>query len=196
MATTRQKRAIEKVVENRGRSISQAMRDAGYPAVTAKNPKNLTESKAWAELMKEYLPDENIAEKHKELLTSTRIDHMVFPLGPVGEDDKNFSGSKPNKKNKIEQYVERTTLTDKEIINMLAETGCKVRRIVHGETARHVYFWVADNKARKDAIDMAYKLKGSYAPEKSIVATIQISDTKRNKTNELISGILGNKKNT
>lgn len=34
------------------------MRDAGYPAVTAKNPKNLTESKGFQELTEAYLPDD------------------------------------------------------------------------------------------------------------------------------------------
>lgn len=57
MATIRQRKAIDKVIENRGASVSGAMREAGYDDTTAKNPKNLTDSKAWAELMEEYLPD-------------------------------------------------------------------------------------------------------------------------------------------
>jgi hypothetical protein len=30
----------------------------------------------------------------------------------------------------------------------------------------HVWYYAPDNKARKDAIDMAYKLRGEFAPEK------------------------------
>lgn len=57
MATERQKRAIDNLVENRG-NVSKAMRDAGYSDASAKNPKNLTDSKAYEELMEAYLPDD------------------------------------------------------------------------------------------------------------------------------------------
>ena len=53
MATIKQKDAVGKLVENRG-NISKAMRDAGYADKTAKNPKNLTESKGFEELCEEY----------------------------------------------------------------------------------------------------------------------------------------------
>ena len=53
MATEKQKKALDKLVENRG-NVSKAMRDAGYDDTTAKNPKNLTESKGYKELLAEY----------------------------------------------------------------------------------------------------------------------------------------------
>ncbi len=179
MATIKQKNAIENIVENRG-NVSKGMRDAGYADKTVKNPSNLTESKAWEEIMEDVLPDENLAEIHRQQLNSTRIDHMVFPLGPKGEDDDNFSGAKPDKdketKNEIE--VERTTLTDEEIIDMLAAVNCTVKRIVHGQTARHVYFWSPDNMARDKALDKAYKLKGHYkAEKKELSGSINLADT-------------------
>jgi len=55
--TAKQRRAINNTVENGG-NISKAMRDAGYSPNTAKNPKKLTESNAWNELLEEILPDE------------------------------------------------------------------------------------------------------------------------------------------
>lgn len=58
MATNRQKLAIDKLVENGGKSVSAAMREAGYSAVTAKNPSKLTNSNAYQELMDIYLPDD------------------------------------------------------------------------------------------------------------------------------------------
>lgn len=121
------------------------------------------------------LPEVDLGAKHRQLLNSTRIEHMVFPLGPVDEDDINLSGAIPNKQNDMEDYVERTTLTDQEIIQMLAEVNCKVRRIVHGNTARHVYYWAVDNKAVKDALDMAYKLRGDYAPEKRVNTNLNVT---------------------
>jgi len=134
--------------------------------------------------IQEALPDDLLGEKHRALLTSTRLDHMVFPLGPKDEDDINLSGGRVKKEvtgeaKMPEEHKERTTLTDKEIIAMLASVNCTVRRIVHGETARHVYFWAADNRAVKDALDMAYKLKGKYAAEKSININIDATPNPR-----------------
>lgn len=57
MATEKQKRAIDNLVENGG-NVSKAMRDAGYSAQTAKTPKKLTTSAAYQELMDAYLPDD------------------------------------------------------------------------------------------------------------------------------------------
>jgi len=54
MPTSKQRKAVEKIVENRGNSISGAMREAGYEFKTAKNPKNLTESKGYKEVLEEY----------------------------------------------------------------------------------------------------------------------------------------------
>lgn len=45
--TLKQERAIAELVENRGKSVSKAMRDVGYSPKTAKNPQNLTKSKAF-----------------------------------------------------------------------------------------------------------------------------------------------------
>ncbi len=178
MATVKQKKAAVNLVGNGG-NVTKAMIAAGYSENTANTPQKLTESKGWNELMGDYLSDEELAAKHRELLDSTRVDHLVFPLGPSGLDDQNFSGGKANEKQtdeeeKMEYEQERTTLTDQEIIDMLAEVNCKVRRIVHGETARHVYFWSVDNKARKEALDMAYKLKGKYAPTKSVNLNLEV----------------------
>ena len=52
MATIKQKQALEKIVENRG-NIGKAMILAGYDETTARNPKNLTDSKGYRELLVE-----------------------------------------------------------------------------------------------------------------------------------------------
>lgn len=65
MPTQKQQRAFKKSVENGG-NVSKAMRDAGYSPATAKTPQKLTESKAWEELMEEYLPDDLLMKVHSE----------------------------------------------------------------------------------------------------------------------------------
>ena len=57
MATVKQKKALGNVLVNGG-NITQAMRDAGYSEATVNNPKNLTRSTAWQDLMETYLPDD------------------------------------------------------------------------------------------------------------------------------------------
>ena len=133
MATIKQKKAIEKIVENGG-NVSKGMIDAGYSLNTAKTPQKLTKSKAWVDLMESYLSDETIAQKHSELLNATGIAHMVFPLDA----------------------------TDEQITALLGEANCQVKRFMHSETQTHVWFFAADNNARKAALDMAYKLKNKY----------------------------------
>lgn len=198
MATTKQKKVAKILLENKGKPVSIAMLEAGYPPATAKNPQQLTNSQGWQELMAEYLPDDEIAEKHKGLLRATRLDHQVFALGPKNEEDKKayIEADKLKAAKDGKEYREVEYVTDEDIREMLEEINCKVRRIVHRETARDVYFWVADNKPRKDAIDMAYKLKGQYAPDRSIVANINLNADKEQRSRELIRGILGNRKDT
>lgn len=184
----KQLKAIDNVVENGG-NVSKAMIDAGYSPATAKTPQKLTESKAWKDLMEEYLSDEVLAEKHTELLNSTKIEHLIFSLGPRDEEERERYIAKDIQEalEKNKPYVPIEYVSDQDIIDMLADVNCKVRRIVHRETARDVYYWVADNKARKDALDMAYKLKGNYAPEKSVNVNIEVeaSDTIKELTAKL-----------
>lgn len=146
--TDRQKVAIEKVLKE-GKSVSKAMREAGYSKGTSKNPKNLTNSRAWNELLEKYLPDKDLADAHKQLLKATDLGHMVFPAATK----------------------------DEEIKKLLASVNCTAKKIQRGEQAKHVWFWMSDNKARKDALDMSYKLKGHYKPEKKeITGNLSLTD--------------------
>lgn len=143
--TIRQKRVLDNLAENGG-NLGKAILDAGYSKVTSLTPSKVTDTRGWKELLKEELPDSLIAQRHKELLNSQYVDHMVFPLN----------------------------ITDEQITETLAEVNCVARRFMHSETQTHVWFWSPDNKARKDAVDMAYKLKGNYAPEKSVSVNIEV----------------------
>lgn len=49
MATMKQRLVIPRIMENHG-NVSKSMREVGYNEATAKNPKNLTESKGFLEL--------------------------------------------------------------------------------------------------------------------------------------------------
>lgn len=71
MATTKQQRATELMVENGG-NASKAMRDAGYSDKTAKTPSKLTESKGFRELL-----DDEIGDEYLVKLLKTELDNSL-----------------------------------------------------------------------------------------------------------------------
>lgn len=73
MATVKAKRAAKIKQEHPEKPMGKVMIEAGYSPKTALNPRDLTDSKGWNELMEDYLPDKLLAGKHKEFLESPRI---------------------------------------------------------------------------------------------------------------------------
>jgi len=67
MPTIKQKRAIQKMVENGG-NASKAMESVGYSKNTAKTPQKLTESKGWQELVEQHLSDKDLTREHRKVL--------------------------------------------------------------------------------------------------------------------------------
>jgi hypothetical protein len=66
--TIKQLKAFDKIMENHG-NVSSAMREVGYSEATAKNPKNLTRSQGFKELLDLVgLDDDSLSRKHQELL--------------------------------------------------------------------------------------------------------------------------------
>lgn len=61
-------------MEAEGRkSLSLAMREAGYPKTTAKNPQTLARSKTWQELMDKYIPEKTLMKVAKEGLKANSV---------------------------------------------------------------------------------------------------------------------------
>lgn len=147
-ATFRQKRAIDILVE-KGGSVGSAMIEAGYSPRTAKTPQKLTESDAWKESIGgEYLSMDSLSRAHQELLDSKRFEYFVFPK----------------------------TMSDEEITEKVNDIGVEVVNISEGEKGKYAFYKIIDPNARKSALDMAYKLKGSYAPEKNVNLNVEIAD--------------------
>lgn len=130
--------AVVRNVQKGEEITGNSLKEAGYGDQYGNKVGSITKRKTFQELLDEKLPDDKVLERHNDLFQSRRLDHMTFPV-------------------KIE---------DEDIEEMLLSVNCIMRKIVHGEQAKHAYFWSQDNRALKDALDMVYKLKGSYAPEK------------------------------
>lgn len=103
MATEKQKRAVKKTLENGG-NVSKAMKESGYRDSVAKNPKKLTESKGWEELMEENLSDEELMEVHKEGLRAIKKEHKIIDRDEDGKPVYDFVD--------VEDYVTRHKYLD------------------------------------------------------------------------------------
>lgn len=68
MSKLRQKRVLEKIVGNRGKTPGEAMREVGFSKAYSKNPKQMMSTKSWNELLEEELPDDELLKVHKGLL--------------------------------------------------------------------------------------------------------------------------------
>lgn len=205
MATERQKRVAKMIVENqflnKPLSKKEMLAKVSYSKGIQKQPSRIIESEGVQEEVKsiaEQIPDSLLIEKHLELVKASTLEHMTFPLGPKDEKEKEkFVLLEQEKASKKGEYYDKDVeyITDEDIKQMFLDLSCKVRRIVHRETARDVYFWSSDNNARSKALDLAYKLKGSYAPEKSIVGHVSLDEEKEHHTKEIIGEYLaGNSK--
>lgn len=133
--TAKQRALAGHLVANTGISIYKAMVAVGYSPKTALTPSKVTKSKGFMELLEEVMPDDELTRVHKRLLKSRKIDHMVFPLA----------------------------IDDEDIKTLVESVNGVLRKIMHGETAKHAYWWVDDQKAREGALKLAYQLKGRLA---------------------------------
>lgn len=118
-------------------TMVQAMIDAGYSRSYAESS-NIKTKKSWAQLMEEYLPDTLLADTHHELMKASKLDYMLFS----------------------------SEISDEDIYTLLQSKGIVPKKIIHGVAGTHVWFFLPDNKIRKDAIELGYKVKGKMAAEK------------------------------
>jgi hypothetical protein len=134
-------------------SIRQIIKEEGMSQCYADNPGRLFSTTQAKDLIAKYLPDELIYKTHGELIRAGEISHYVFPVDRRHKDKQ---------------------ITNEEIkIVVESVPGCKLIYIKRDDYLGAVaYFQAPDNRNRSSAVDMAYKVKGHYAPE-------QIELTKR-----------------
>jgi hypothetical protein len=85
MPTLKQKRTFYKTLENGG-NVSKAMSETGYSKAMIKNPQKLTESLGWIELTKEYLPDHELLQVHRDGLYATKIHSSLTEPDKIEDD--------------------------------------------------------------------------------------------------------------
>lgn len=105
--------------------------------ITAVMSENVRETMA-AALDAAGLTDERLAKRHLELSDASQIERFSF----------------------------KKDLRDEEITSVMESVaGCIVVYVREDETGKVAYVQTADHRSRKDAIDLAYKIKGHYAPD-------------------------------
>lgn len=92
MPTLKQKRAVEKIVENSSATLKEVVISAGYSPETAKHPDQVTKSKGFQQLLDEMLPDDLIIAKHQQLLNAKKLHGSLTE--PDREVDDNQTQSK------------------------------------------------------------------------------------------------------
>ena len=144
----KQKIAVEKITEiirAEGKlkpiSFGEILRDAGYSDNYSKQPNTLMKSKSFQELLNHYLPDNDILEAHKGILSASKLEHYVFP---AKESNKEI----------------------KETVESVA--NCKLQRISKIGDYKHAYYWIPDSQSQMKAISEAYKIKNKYSPEEHL----------------------------
>lgn len=97
MATIKQKKALDNLVENGG-NASKAMRDAGYSVETAKDPSKLTESKGFLELCEQrgltddFLLDALVEDIEKKPQNRKAELELAFKIkGKSGQDGNTYN---------------------------------------------------------------------------------------------------------
>jgi len=142
---------------NRAMSVSAAMRAAGYSPSYCKQPQEWDRTKTAKQCLEEFLPDELIHTRHNENLSASFLQHYYFPK-PTPEKKR------VGKKWITEQKNDLSNEEIKEIVE--SQPGCKLTYIKRDFGGAWAYFTAPDSKSRNTAIDMAYKRKGSYKPDK------------------------------
>lgn len=163
----------------KGGNKSDAMREVGYSETMARNPQKIFNTEYAMEVLERAGVDLDGALKQlNRKVTSRRLDHLVFPCFNEKKADESIKGDISDDLlddlNDTDSGVFENTgkkhgeqLTDDDIREMLLEVNCIVRKIIHGDTARHVYFWTDNDKAQLEAIDKIINLHGLYAPKKT-----------------------------
>ncbi len=120
--TLKQKKAMQKVLENGG-NVAKAMREVGYSPSSVDNPSVLTRSKAWEELLSEYLPDELLTRKLEEGLEAMKqlSARIIIKKGATASE---IDGELQGANSRTDDFVE---VEDLQTRHKYLETALKIK---------------------------------------------------------------------
>jgi len=96
--------------------------------------------------IQDSLPDDLLAEHHNKLFKQVQTSYFTFPK----------------------------SMSDEEIIEHVNANGIDVITVRESDKGKLAFYTIPDANAIKNGLDMAYKLKGSYAAEKSMALNLNV----------------------
>jgi hypothetical protein len=144
---------IDEYLSNGNKSTEAAMKVFGlsYEAAAVKASR-LIKSDKFGAVLNKGITDEDLQEAHRKLLNHKRVEYFVFPRA----------------------------MKDDEITDKVESAGLKIIVIKDGEKGRYAFYSNPDPAAVSKALDMSYKIKGTYAPEKKeISGQLEVISTER-----------------
>lgn len=99
----------------------------------------------------EALDDNLLADTHRAMLQQVRLDYFVFPK----------------------------SMADEDIMEHVFSQGLSCVNIRPSDKGKLAFFAVPDSQARGKALELAYRVKGTFAPEKSVTLNIDVELTQR-----------------
>jgi hypothetical protein len=149
--TLKQVTAIRLWVESGGkRSIASIGREAGYSEATIKNPNKITRSYSMQKAFEEAgINDNLLAKTHSDLIGANKIESKEFLFARKGKK------LIPWTDDQIEQYFKRLK-------------GAEIISIVSFPDRKMVDYSIPESMARKDALNLAYKVKGDFVADRAL----------------------------
>ncbi len=114
------------------------------------------------------LKDEDLSAKHQQLLQATTMQKINFHIRDTDEDIQAVIDQMPGHK----------------LLKIIRHLGKNYSEV-------YAYVSVPDSTTQDKALDKAYKIKGTYAPEKKIVGSIDLNDDDRKQADKAIREALG-----
>lgn len=170
MATTKQKltkkqRGFVKDYVETGNGVVSAMKNydvKDYNTAAVIASENITKPNI-VKAIDEALGDSMLATKHMELLNAVTLERLSFKLKDTDDEIRAIVSQLP---------------------------GYEVIHIREDEDGKVAYVRSPDSNTQDKALDKAYKIKGTYAPEKHASVVLNIDDNTREKTKSAISRFL------
>ena len=107
----RTEKVVQKLVENGANSVSETMRQVGFSNAYASNPGKLKDTAKFNKLLKKYLPDNVLVDRHSQLINSSSdqvsLNAVELAYKLKGKTQKDGGGSGDNVSQEIQAVIVR-----------------------------------------------------------------------------------------